>query len=173
MRENLATAPVVVVDDVEEDLLLIERVLRQCRLLNPIFRVNSGEQCLAHFARVKASASVEEHPCLLLLDLQMSPVSGLNVLAALKNGALTQNIPVVMLSGVRDIRTVHEGYQLGAQTFLVKPITREDVIQSLSSLNGLAVEERSDGYALKLADAFTKPGGDTTILRRTSSIFPA
>jgi CheY-like chemotaxis protein len=161
--------PIVIVDDVEDDLLLAERILRQCKILNPIKVLKSGKDCISYF---EGGSGFEQRvlPCLLFLDLIM-PMHGVEVLKYLRKHNLADDSLVVMLSGLQDIKAIHQGYQLGARTFLVKPITVEDVVQLLSSLPGLRVDKKPEGHVLSLdsanrrSEAVRDPrSGDTSIL---------
>lgn len=156
--------PILVVDDSREDMLLAERILRQCKIRNPIRTFSNGRDCIRHFEGKDQDPM--EVPCLLLLDLMMAPVDGLAVLRFLKETNLAGDSPVVMVSGLTDIKAIQQGYQLGARTFLVKPINREDILQMLNSLKGLFIEETAEGYVLSVGKA---PEGG----RRTAADFPA
>jgi CheY-like chemotaxis protein len=140
--------PIVIVDDLEADLLLAERVLRQCKILNPIVLIKSGNGCIAYFEGADGHDD-RVLPCLLLLDLIM-PTRGVEVLKYLKKRGFSKDSVIVMLSGLQDVKAIHEGYQLGARTFLVKPINREDVIQMLSCLKGVIVKKAPEGYTVML-----------------------
>jgi CheY-like chemotaxis protein len=140
--------PIVVVDDLESDLFMAERILRQCKILNPIELIRSGNGCISYF---EAKNGYEERvlPCLLLMDLIM-PTPGVEVLRYLKDRGFIKDSIVVMLSGLQDFKAIHEGYQLGARTFLVKPLTIEDVVQMISALPGLQVKQEADGNIVSL-----------------------
>jgi CheY-like chemotaxis protein len=140
--------PIVIVDDLEADLLLAERVLRQCKILNPIVLIKSGNGCIAYF---EGADGYDDRvlPCLLLLDLIM-PTKGVEVLKYLRKRGLAKDSVIVMLSGLQDVKAIHEGYQLGARTFLVKPINREDVVQVLSCLKGVIVKKAAEGYTVMI-----------------------
>jgi len=136
---------VVLVDDVQEDLGFLERILRQCKILNPIHSLHSGEECVDFFKKTDAKAS----PSLVILDLIMSPLSGVATLRRLKSLGVAQNSVFVMLSGITDIRAINEGYQLGAHTFMIKPVNPEDLMQTLQGLRSkIHIERREDGYLL-------------------------
>jgi response regulator of citrate/malate metabolism len=142
--------PILIVDDSREDALLAQRVLAQCKLLNPAILLQSGDQCLDYFEGV-APFRDRELPCLVLLDMVMAPLSGLDVLHKLqaqKSGSM-----FVMLSGLTDLKSIHQGYQLGARTFLIKPLRAEDVMQMLDAITAISVEARAGGYELLLKNS--------------------
>ena len=144
--------PILIVDDSREDALLAQRVLSQCKLLNPAVILPSGDACLDYFEGI-APFAIRKLPCLVLLDMIMAPLSGIDVLRKLgpeKEGSL-----FVMLSGLSDLKSIHQGYQLGARTFLIKPLRAEDVMQMLDAIPAIRVEQRAGGYELLLNHSAT------------------
>jgi two-component system response regulator len=138
--------PIVIVDDSGEDASLAGRAFAQCRILNPVHILKSGDECIEYFE--SGSRADGTLPCLLLLDLIMSPTSGLDVLRELQGTSKASDSIIVMLSGITDYSMVTEGYQLGATTFLVKPLRSDDVHQMVQSVRGLSVENTPQGYVL-------------------------
>jgi CheY-like chemotaxis protein len=138
---------ILIVDDVQEDLGFLERVLRQCKILNPVHALRSGEECVSFFERSSQSTSHESY--LVFIDLIMSPMSGISVLGRLKQAGMMKGSIFVMVSGITDLRAINEGYQMGAHTFVIKPITPEDVLQTVQGLAPkIRIESREDGYRL-------------------------
>jgi len=159
--------PILVVDDAREDLLLAARIFRQCKILNPCRLLNSGEECLSYF-KGTSSPSGPELPCLTFVDMVMSPINGLEVLHRLRDEPKAQGSLIIMLSGLTDIKLIQQGYQLGARTFLVKPIGVEDLMLMLAGLRGLRVTQKASGYVLSLPSPH-----DTSILPESSGPFAA
>jgi CheY-like chemotaxis protein len=148
--------PVVIVDDSHEDTLLAQRALAQCKVQNPITLLSSGNACLDFFQGLEPYGE-RRLPCLLLLDMMMAPVSGLDVLRKLRSVPAASGSILVMISGLAEWRVINEGYRLGAQTFLLKPLAVEDVIQMLNSIPSLSISSVSEGYEISLADKSTAP----------------
>ena len=139
---------IVVVDDAENDLLLASRILGQCKLLNPILTFSDGAAFVEYVNALKAESG-EWEPSIIFLDLLMPGTGGLGVLGLLQTHEYARHSIVVMMSGLNDIKAINEGYQRGARTFLVKPITTHDVVQLINSLKDrVAIEEREEGYLL-------------------------
>ena len=92
--------PVVIVDDASEDLLFAERILRECKVLNPIVAMKTGQECIDYFNRLDPDA---ESPCLALIDLVMPHPNGVEILKQLGNSHHAQRTIFVMLSGLADI----------------------------------------------------------------------
>src|SRR5688500_18780390 len=119
--------PIVIVDDSREDALLAQRALHQCKVQNPVIILNSGKACVDFFQGVPPYTG-RFLPCVLLLDMMMSPQSGLDVLRQLQTVPAARGSIFIMISGLAEWRAVNEGYRLGADTFLVKPLTVSDII---------------------------------------------
>jgi chemotaxis family two-component system response regulator Rcp1 len=138
--------PILIVDDARDDLLLTETVLRQCGFLNPVHFMTSGEECVRYF-RGQWRSKDGAHPArsLVFLDLNMHPLTGVDVLREIRNEPLFEQSVVVMLSGVSDMRLVQQGYQLGALTFLMKPLCQDDatalMIMMRTRIHSLKQEE--------------------------------
>jgi two-component system sensor histidine kinase/response regulator len=152
---------IVIVDDSKDDLLLILRALKECKIRNPIVSFPNGRDCLS------ALKQKEQNPLLILLDVVMPGFSGLELLAALQEFPADSRPPVVLLSSLLDLKNIHRGYQLGARTFLVKPVTREDILHLIGSMRELWVEDLKDGYLLRSPANLNPPAqGDTTFFDR-------
>ena len=170
-REREDLAPIFIVDDAQDDCRFIARVLGQCKILNPAL-IKSADRCIEYFDRALQIPDMKL-PVLILLDLNMAPTSGVQVLEHLHGQGITARVPVVMLSGMRDIKVIQHGYQLGARTFLIKPISQEDVIHLLSAIRTINIDEVSGGYVLSAVGTEKPRETDTDIFRRRPSSFSA
>lgn len=144
--------PILIVDDLREDRVLAERVLIGSRILNPIHLLSSGKECLDYFMG-KTTVAVPQLPCIVLLDMVMQPVSGLEVLRKLKKMPAARDSILIMLSGLTDIKMISEGYRLGASTFLIKPLVAAEIGQMLRSVNGLTLTKTAKGAFLSILAA--------------------
>jgi YesN/AraC family two-component response regulator len=89
-----------------------------------------------------------------MLDLNMYPLGGIDVLREIAQTKFAAESLLVMVSGIADIKLVREGYQLGAKTFLIKPLTQEDVMSFLvSAKDRIQVETSHEGNALQWVSA--------------------
>jgi CheY-like chemotaxis protein len=137
---------ILIVDDARSDLMFAEATLRRCKILNPFLTMTEGGECIRYFER----AAVDAQPCLLFLDLNMYPINGAAVMEAIGQTDLGKKSIVVMLSGIQDIKSVRAGYQLGAKTFLIKPLAIEDVMAFLQTVEDrIRVNKREEGYELE------------------------
>jgi CheY-like chemotaxis protein len=134
---------IVIVDDTSEDLLLMERVIRnECKIKNPITLCSNGNGAVEELRRLER----EQTPALILVDLVMAPVSGLDVLSFWKSMPYADQSVMVMVSALTDFKTISEGYRRGAKTFVLKPFSKEDMLQLLGTLDHLAVSRTDGGY---------------------------
>lgn len=111
--------PIFLVEDNPVDLDLTLRAFSRRKLVNRIDVARDGEEALAWLPRWLAG---EEKPAVILLDLNLPKVHGLEVLAALKREPPLARIPVVVLTTSKDDRDITTAYDLGANSYIVKPV---------------------------------------------------
>ncbi|MDI6748766.1 MAG: response regulator [Rhodocyclaceae bacterium] len=111
--------PIFLVEDNPVDLDLTLRAFSRRKLVNRIDVARDGEEALAWLPRWLAG---EEKPAVILLDLKLPKVHGLEVLAALKREPPLARIPVVVLTTSKDDRDITTAYDLGANSYIVKPV---------------------------------------------------
>jgi len=111
--------PLLIVENRFADLDLAKRVFGRRRLFNPIQEARDGEQAIAYIERWEAG---ERPPVLILLDLGLPKVSGLEVLRRLKSHPQISTIPVVVFTTSADDTDIQEAYRLGCNSYIVKPV---------------------------------------------------
>lgn len=114
--------PILLVEDNPMDVDLTLRAFKRRRVTNDIHVARDGEEALAWLARWEAG---EPWPAVILLDLKLPKVDGLEVLRQLKQHAVLRVIPVVVLTTSADSGDVQTAYQLGANSYIVKPVEFE------------------------------------------------
>jgi CheY-like chemotaxis protein len=120
--------PIVIVDDSTPDLLLAEVALRHSKVLNPVYPMTTGLECIRYFqGQWKSPEGFLPEPCILLLDIAMPVVSGLDVLRAIKHLPLAKQSHLVVVSGILDSKKIAEAQRLGGQAFVFKPLLDEDI----------------------------------------------
>ena len=138
---------VPLVEDNSTDAELTIRALKRQGLANDIFHVEDGEEaldfvmCRGKFGERRSDKSLK----VILLDLKLPKVNGLEVLKQLKSNPSTSHIPVVMLSSSREDPDIHNAYRLGANSYVVKPVNFLDFIHAVQNagLYWLQINEQS------------------------------
>lgn len=128
-------AVILLVEDREDDVILIKRSFSQAGLENPIHVARDGEEAIEYLSGVGMYANRAEHPLpeLILLDLKMPKVDGFEVLEWIRGHKTLRSIPVLVLTSSEQIRDVNRAYELGANSFFVKPLDF-DAMSSAASL---------------------------------------
>jgi CheY-like chemotaxis protein len=115
---------ILLAEDDPRDAQLTTRALAESKAPGEVAIARDGAEALDYlYGRAPASHSGHSRPCVVLLDLKMPKVNGLEVLRAIKNDPRLKTIPVVMLTSSRQDRDVTESYELGANAYVVKPVS--------------------------------------------------
>jgi two-component system response regulator len=118
----LRTGTVLVVEDNTDDIELTLRALKRNGVTNPVVAVRDGVEALDYLRRQgKYEGRPAERPEVVLLDLKLPRVDGLEVLAQMKADHALRVLPVVVLTSSGDERDVQRAYELGANSYLCKP----------------------------------------------------
>jgi CheY-like chemotaxis protein len=135
---------ILLVEDNPIDIELTKNAFKKAQIRNPLHIVNDGETALDFvFARgLHADRSNARPPQLILLDLNLPKKSGLEVLRAIKQDSRTQNIPVIILTISDSDRDIEESRRLGAETYIVKPVSFQNFskVTTLLSLSWVLVD---------------------------------
>lgn len=141
---------VLVAEDDPRDIGLTLEALGQHHLVNKVDVVHDGEQALDHlYRRGHWHRRAGGSPVLILLDLKMPKVDGLEVLRRVKSDPGLQVIPVVMLTSSREESDVAASYNLGTNAYVVKPINFREFVHAVAQLGAfwaLLNEPPPDGY---------------------------
>src|SRR3981189_968516 len=118
---------ILLVEDNQDDVDLTLHTLRTENLANKIFVVRDGEEALDFlFCRgAFAQRSIDHPPKIVLLDLKLPKVDGIEVLRQIKSDPRTKMIPVVILTSSKEERDLAMGYNLGANSYIQKPVDFE------------------------------------------------
>lgn len=127
---------ILIVEDNEQDLALAQRALRKANVTNRIHVARDGEEALQFLfcEGPYAERKMEDGPKVILLDLKLPKVDGLEVLQRIKGDLRTKTIPVVVLTSSKEQSDVVETYNLGVNSYIVKPVNFEqfsEVVQKL------------------------------------------
>jgi len=127
---------ILLVEDNEDDVALTLRALEKNRLHNDVEIVRDGQEALDLLFRrgEYASRPAAELPELILLDLKVPRVDGLEVLRQIRASPITQFLPVVVLTSSSQERDMVQSYQLGANSYVQKPVDFDDFIEATRQL---------------------------------------
>lgn len=126
---------ILLVEDNEEDVELTMAALEDLKLANEVVVTRDGVEALDYLHRRGAyGGRAEENPVVVLLDLKMPRVDGLQVLREIKGHETLKTTPVVMLTSSREERDLVESYRLGANAYVVKPVDFEKFTEAVREL---------------------------------------
>jgi CheY-like chemotaxis protein len=132
----VASQPVLLVEDEENDILFVQRAFKHAGILNPLEITRNGDEAVAYLQGAGKFADRTKFPLpvFVLLDLKMPRRSGLEVLAWAKEQTGLKRIPIVVLTSSKNDADVNRAYELGANSYLVKPVSFEGLIELVKSL---------------------------------------
>jgi CheY-like chemotaxis protein len=144
---------ILIADDSADDVLLTKHQFLKSKILNPIQVVSNGEAVLDYLDGNGPYSDREKfpYPILLLLDLKMPRKGGLEVLAWQQAHACHSSIAVIMFTGTSDIREMNRASELGARSFLKKPISFAAFSEALQGVRGIHFKLVRQGFCLEPA----------------------
>lgn len=127
---------ILLVEDNPNDLELTKRALKKANLSNNIQIVRDGAEALDFLFCEGAYAArrIDDGPKVILLDLKLPKVDGLEVLKRIKTDVRTKSIPVVALTSSKEQKDVVESYQLGVNSYIVKPVNFESFAAAVQEI---------------------------------------
>jgi CheY-like chemotaxis protein len=139
---SAAMTTILHVEDDPNDMLLFEHACRKAGVVFDLQAVSDGDQAIAYLRGSNGFSDRMKHPIpkLILLDLKMPRVSGFDVLAWLRSDELFKQVPVVVLTSSNHDADVKRAYDLGARSYLVKPVGFEALVELVKTLPGFLVQ---------------------------------
>jgi two-component system response regulator len=122
---------ILLVEDNPDDIALTSRALKQNNIQNDLFIASDGEEALRYLL---PGEGVAAPPVLILLDLNLPKLSGLDVLRHIRSDDRTKFVPVVVLTTSNEERDIVESYQLGANSYVRKPVVFENFLDAIKLL---------------------------------------
>jgi two-component system response regulator len=135
-NQTLTKKTILLVEDSAPDEELTLRALRQRNIMNKVVVARDGEEALdCLFGQDGYSGQgLEAMPAVVLLDLKLPKVDGLEVLRQLRSDPRTNRVPVVILTSSKEDKDIVEGYKLGANSYICKPIDFEKFTEAIGQL---------------------------------------
>jgi CheY-like chemotaxis protein len=130
--------PILLAEDNEDHVILIRRAFEKGALCNPLFVVRDGAEAIDYLSGTGKFANRDEFPVpsLLLLDLKMPNKDGFEVLQWVRHQPGLSRLRVVVLTTSEDWRDINRAYQLGANSFLVKPVNMDEFFRLTQAIKG-------------------------------------
>ena len=128
---------VLMAEDDDNDVFFLERAFKQAQIANPVHRVKDGEEALAYLKGEGQYSNREKFPLphLMLLDLKMPRKNGFEVIQWVRQQPGLRRMPLVVLTSSKEDPDVNRAYELGANTYLVKPVKFEGLVDMMKTLN--------------------------------------
>jgi CheY-like chemotaxis protein len=128
----------LLVEDNDDHVVLIRRAFAKSKVVNPLQVVRTGEDAVAYLEGTGGFSNRSEFPlpAVILLDLKLTGMDGFDVLRWIRQQPGLKAVRIVVLTSSTEIRDVNLAYQLGANSFLVKPVDFEDFVRVTQALQG-------------------------------------
>lgn len=127
--------PILLVEDDKRDLELTLIALERSQLANEVVVMRDGEQALDYLRREgKHADRTEGNPAVVLLDLKLPKVTGLEVLQAVRGDVALRAVPIVMLTSSQEEADVLKSYELGVNAYVVKPVAFDQFVNAIADL---------------------------------------
>jgi len=142
---------ILVLEDNENDAALLQLMFRRSRILNPVQVVNCVQDATDYLSGTGRFSDRQAYPfpTLLLLDVHLPDGSGFDVLRWLRSHKKHQPVAAVVLTG-SDMNAYKTAYQLGAQSFLTKPLKFEDFHNMVQHVRGIKLSRTAEGHVLEV-----------------------
>lgn len=121
---------ILLVEDDAVDVMTVQRALREISVTNPLAVAGNGEEALEYLRN-----NANEKPCIILLDLNMPKMNGIEFLEIVKRDAGLKAIPVVVLTTSRGEREKIESYNLGAAGYMIKPVDYRQFVEMMRTID--------------------------------------
>jgi len=126
---------ILLVEDTEDDIVLTRRALKKNKLTNPLVVARDGQEALDYLLGTEAAPhDPDEMPAMILLDLQLPKVDGLEVLRRLRAEPRTRLLPIIILTSSREERDLVDGYTNGANSYIRKPVDFDQFSEAVRQL---------------------------------------
>jgi CheY-like chemotaxis protein len=122
--------PLLLVEDDQVDVMTIKRALREIHVVNPVAHVENGEEGIAYLRD-----DSKEKPCLILLDLNMPVMNGIEFLQVVKQDEHLRRIPVIVLTTSEEQQDKVNSFNLGVAGYMAKPVDYRQFVEVMRSID--------------------------------------
>jgi len=123
--------PILLVEDDEVDTMTVKRSLKDIHVHNSLITVSNGEEALDYLRDEQ-----HQRPCIILLDINMPKMNGIEFLTVAKNDDKLKKIPVIVLTTSKEEQDKLDSFELGVAGYMIKPCTYEKFLELLRTING-------------------------------------
>ena len=127
---KITSAPILLVEDDHVDVMTVKRALKEIHVTNPLVNLENGEEALKYL-RDPQSAK----PCIILLDLNMPIMNGIEFLQVAKHDARLKRIPVVVLTTSEEQQDKVNSFDLGVAGYMAKPVDYRQFVEVIRSID--------------------------------------
>src|SRR5688500_12981672 len=161
MTESVSRPVILLVDDNPHDVVLIRLAFRKVGIIDTIQLVKDGNEAMRYVKGEGAYADRHHYPMptLILLDLKMPQANGFDVLEMIRQTPALNQVTIVVMSGSKDDGDISKAYELGANSYLVKPTRFEDLVKMMETIKDVGPWKKNRSAPAKSLDS--------TWLRRT------
>ncbi len=125
-----STKPILLVEDDKIDAMTVKRSLKEIHVMNEIDTASNGEEALEYLIHPQSDL-----PCIILLDLNMPKMNGIELLQIIKNDPRLKKIPVVVLTTSKNDQDKLESFNLGVAGYMIKPVDYQQFVNVVRTIN--------------------------------------
>lgn len=127
---KITNKPILLVEDDRVDIMTVMRALKEIRVTNPVVNMENGEDALSYL-----QDSGNEKPCIILLDLNMPIMNGIEFLQVIKRDSVLKRIPVVVLTTSEEQQDKVNSFDLGVAGYMAKPVDYRQFVEVMRSID--------------------------------------
>ena len=127
---KITDKPILLVEDDQVDVMTVKRALKEINVTNPVVNLENGEEALKYLRDPES-----EKPCIILLDLNMPIMNGIEFLQVVKHDALLKRIPVVVLTTSEEQQDKINSFDLGVAGYMAKPVDYRQFVEVMRTID--------------------------------------
>lgn len=127
---KLANKPLLIIEDDQVDVMTIKRALKEIHVVNPVIHMENGEDAINYLRDAS-----HEKPCIILLDLNMPVMSGIEFLQVVKHDEELRRFPVIVLTTSEEQQDKLNSFNLGVAGYMAKPVDYRQFVEVMRSID--------------------------------------